>query len=609
VLVTRVLLVGLPGAGKTTLSRRLAERLGLPVLRVDDHRRLIGDGTVASEYRARGGFLEACATTTDAIIETAGLGAHRVALRHALESVLGPVCIATVWCDEASRVERLLARRVGVPQPDWGLPPTWEADKQAARLRDDFASGFWCVRPDWHHVEVRGDQDLRLGEATILELVGDVSREEPTRRQRSIAGALAIGWRAVVPTDLRSPSQARRPTDEEGYALVSPECDERALLQLTDSLRADGTRVMVAPSGPRMWTVIALRADAERVAIDLAIRRPFSAAAWMSRFVERMERAAVSRGASDAWACFAETTAALDALLRGWCAARSGTPVGWSDATPDARATLAPHLRKSFRYVAPGLDLARSHADAGRLLDFADELGRELRDTDAAAILSDWIPFLRWATFVRDGLWNFRDAARYADGVLRPGTLFRGSSPTRYADEAGSKLLERWLDATRIAIAIDLRTEIEDSRSSYASPWRERLERRHVAFSGRAADVEDARGDAPLDYVRMFERNRRQIVDALAAVATASEPVLIHCHAGMDRTGVVMSVIGYLCSVPRRGLLMDYLASGGTTAVSRIEGLVDHLEAMGGPPEVAARLELPDDVLARLRSRLRSEAG
>jgi protein-tyrosine phosphatase len=102
-------------------------------------------------------------------------------------------------------------------------------------------------------------------------------------------------------------------------------------------------------------------------------------------------------------------------------------------------------------------------------------------------------------------------------------------------------------------------------------------------------------------------RSQHVIRDALADIADASHPLLVHCHAGMDRTGVLIAVVGYLCSVPRRALRTDYLASGGTTAPGRIEGLLDHLEALGGPSEVATRLELPESVLGRLRSRLRQE--
>jgi hypothetical protein len=601
----RILLVGLPGAGKTTLSRRLAERLGLPVLRVDDHRRLVGDGMIGSEYRARAGFLDACATTPRAIIETAGLGTHRVGLRLALASLPTPVCVATVWCDEALRVERLLARRTGVPQPDWGLPPTWEADKQAARLREDHSTGFWRVREDWQHLEVRGDADLSVAEALILDVVSQIGDDQPTEQQAAIARALRVGWRSVVPTDLRAPSQAHRPTEERGYVVRSPECDEHALAELVESLRRDGARVVVAPSGPAAWTVVALRNDGERVGIELLLRRPLPAAAWTSRFVERMERAAVSRGASDAWACFSESTEALDALLRAAWSAHTRTPLAWSDPSPDARAVLSPHLRKSFRDVAPGLDLARSHADAERLLDFAEQVAHELPDAEAAASLLEWIPFLRWAALVRDGLWNFRDAARYSEGVLRPGLVFRGSSPTRYSDASGA-LLQRWLEGTQVVRTIDLRNEIESAASPYPSDWSSKLDRRHLAFAGAPKDEETPRSGAP-EYVRMFERNQHVIRDALADIADASHPLLVHCHAGMDRTGVLIAVVGYLCSVPRRALRTDYLASGGTTAPGRIEGLLDHLEALGGPSEVAARLELPEGVLERIRSRLRQE--
>lgn len=601
----RLVLVGLPASGKTFLSRQLAERLGRPVLRVDDQRRLVGDGTVAGEYSARAGFLRACALLDDVIIETAGLGAHRVALRQALASRPAPVCVATVWCEESLRVERLMARHVHVPHPDWGLPPTWGVERQTATLRKDFIDGFWSYRPDWRHIEVRGDEDV---EDAIGRLVGFLDaaaqRACPDPTQAQCARALRVGWQGLVPVETRAPGQALRPTFERSWELVTPECDAVDLERAARELTAPDRRIVTAPSGPDSWVLVAVESEGHpRVTVRLPMRRATHPIDWMARFVERMERAATSRGASDAWAWFSESTEALDALMRGWWSAKTGTEVTWGSPLPPVRGGLPEPLRKRFRDVASGLDLASSHEDAERLLSFAESLAEDVTDRSAASFLESWLPALRWAVFVRDGLWNFRDVARHARGALRSGVLFRGSSPTRYSDSDSGQVLISWLDATLVRAAVDLRTRDELEKHPYAAPWRDRLERRHTPFDG-ASQLSTPLADGTTGYVRMFEQNRHAIREALTFLAGHEHPLLVHCHAGMDRTGVVVAVVGHLCSVPRESLLCDYLASGGTTAPPRMEDLLSHLEGIGGPASVARHLDLAEGVLDKLRSRL-----
>lgn len=600
----RILLVGLPASGKTFLSRALARHLGLPVLRVDDQRRLIGDGTVAGEYAARSAFLSACGSLDDVIVETAGLGTHRVALRQALASRFTPLLIATVWCDEALRVERLGQRHVDVPHPDWGLAPTWGAERQAATLREDVAGGFWAYRPGWRHVEVRGDDDVEAAIASILAELGDAATGSWDSMALRVATTLGIGVGAVHSIDLRATTQADRPSPERAWEVVTPEVDGADIARLAASFVDEGRRVVFAPAGARMWNLVVVESDERpRISVRIPHRRDPSAVDWLARFVERMERAAATRGASDAWAWFTEATEALEALMRGWWSARTGQPIPWGSPMPPVRGLLPPALRKAFRDVAPGLDLAESGQDADRLLAFAEALTDDLGDRPEAAFLGTWLPSLRWAAFVRDGLWNFRDVARLSDGRLRGGVLFRGSSPARYAGGAEASLFESWLDATRVRVAVDLREVGEAGARSYIAAWPDRLRYVPTPFDWTPRDGA-ARSTHEAEYVRLFEDNRHAIHDALEHVALGDDAVLVHCHAGMDRTGVVVAIAGLLCGLPREVVVSDYLASGGTTVPHRMHELLDHLDRRGGVSELAVNLGLSDQVVGRLRARL-----
>jgi protein tyrosine/serine phosphatase len=63
-------------------------------------------------------------------------------------------------------------------------------------------------------------------------------------------------------------------------------------------------------------------------------------------------------------------------------------------------------------------------------------------------------------------------------------------------------------------------------------------------------------------YNVMLERFSSQIVAIMQAVATAVPgSVLIHCHAGKDRTGLVIALLLALAGVPGQAIAEDYAAS------------------------------------------------
>jgi protein-tyrosine phosphatase len=81
----------------------------------------------------------------------------------------------------------------------------------------------------------------------------------------------------------------------------------------------------------------------------------------------------------------------------------------------------------------------------------------------------------------------------------------------------------------------------------------------------------DAAGDAQPDaagsiravYLELLERRRRQFAAAIAAVAEAPEgTVVIHCHGGKDRTGLVVALLLRLAGVDVETIGADYALSG-----------------------------------------------
>jgi protein-tyrosine phosphatase len=144
------------------------------------------------------------------------------------------------------------------------------------------------------------------------------------------------------------------------------------------------------------------------------------------------------------------------------------------------------------------------------------------------------------------GVFNFRDLGGpvgSAGTALRPGFVFRADGIHRTDAEGKSRLLL----ATGLRQVVDLRTDKEleqDGRFEHPD-----VERRHLPIVedlrelGAAPDAEDL---LRYHYVGMANKNGATFAAALHAVADALDagrPVLYHCTAGKDRTGMLTALL------------------------------------------------------------------
>ena len=112
--------------------------------------------------------------------------------------------------------------------------------------------------------------------------------------------------------------------------------------------------------------------------------------------------------------------------------------------------------------------------------------------------------------------------------------------------------------------------------------------------------------DRYLDMLRSGGPSIARIV-ALAADGT---PMLFHCAAGKDRTGVVAAVLLALAGVPREEIAADYHATAGAMAAFVDWLTVTYPEAIDAmtsqPPEY---LEAPIEAMARFLERVDEHHG
>jgi protein-tyrosine phosphatase len=160
-----------------------------------------------------------------------------------------------------------------------------------------------------------------------------------------------------------------------------------------------------------------------------------------------------------------------------------------------------------------------------------------------------------------DGLVNVRELGGLpteSGGTTRRGRLLRSDSPHSLSAEGREALL-----ALGVSTVVDLRTASE--RESRPSPFSDIGGMRAVHAPIFTDDDEFPAGlvTAADVYGWWLRELGGAVAVAMAAIADAPEaPVLVHCHAGKDRTGVVVALVLRLAGVTVDAVADDYAQSG-----------------------------------------------
>jgi protein-tyrosine phosphatase len=211
--------------------------------------------------------------------------------------------------------------------------------------------------------------------------------------------------------------------------------------------------------------------------------------------------------------------------------------------------------------------------------------------------------------FDLEGVENFRDFGGYATACgrgVKPGLLFRSANYARATDADLAAL-----QTLGVSVVVDLRRADERTRDpsrrweGFAAHVIENDIDGHQAdwsqsFSAFGADPERVR-TAVTDFYRRAPVDRRH-VDLFSryfqALARAEGPVLVHCTAGKDRTGLICALTHHIAGVGHEDLVADYLLTNDPARIERrVKVMSEQLgEKLGQPvDEGALRLILAVD--------------
>ncbi len=223
------------------------------------------------------------------------------------------------------------------------------------------------------------------------------------------------------------------------------------------------------------------------------------------------------------------------------------------------------------------------------------------------------------------GVENFRDFGDYAagEGRLKKGVLFRAAHQAQATDDDLAVMA-----ALNLAVVVDLRRPNERQRDpsrrwegfaarvidndlgvSGEDPW-------HAFLHSSDLSVGSIR-DYMVEYYRRApfkERHLDLFRRYFQALAAASGPVLIHCAAGKDRTGLLAALTHHVAGVGDDDVIDDYLLTNNEERFARRgPKFAAIIEAASGrrPSDAAMRMAMgvEADYLATALAEMRGQYG
>jgi protein-tyrosine phosphatase len=195
-----------------------------------------------------------------------------------------------------------------------------------------------------------------------------------------------------------------------------------------------------------------------------------------------------------------------------------------------------------------------------------------------------------------EGTLNFRELGGYqnaAGQTVRHGRVFRSDHLSDVTD-AGLAAIA----ALGIRTVVDLRFPTERASKPSRLPEGIRVVQthpdgmeaaNHMGFLERImnGEVKDYTvDDAANDYRRMLNDGVGLVVETLSVIADpASGPVLFHCMAGKDRTGIAAALLLRLLGVDDETIQRDYLLTNPYRAAIRVEQMRPVVAAAGSTVE------------------------
>lgn len=370
--------------------------------------------------------------------------------------------------------------------------------------------------------------------------------------------------------------------------------DPADLTWLVDALDVPAPRLVAAwpPKEPTLQALV------ERGAVtagpdDARLRRQ-RAEEEVDKFVVAFEACSSAHARSDAYGFYFQYNLALGRLVRILQLVRGGYEYLYQP-----RNLLAGRLSSAeqldVRALAGSLYLPeaarRKNQLAERFVSSVTEAKATLGVERDVEQLRDLLERIRR----RDFFLNLRDVERSFPGRIQAGRWFRSSTLSRWT---GTPELREWLAHAQVSDIVDLRTAAEVQRMPYSAEELAGIRYHELPMVGPgSSDPDDA-------FFELLGQHAAQVQAAVRVLLQAEGAVVLHCHAGKDRTGWLCALLQAAMDLPATDIEEDYLASKMDTCAAFVGALLSALEVRGGARRVLMSLGVTADELTTLGNRL-----
>lgn len=210
--------------------------------------------------------------------------------------------------------------------------------------------------------------------------------------------------------------------------------------------------------------------------------------------------------------------------------------------------------------------------------------------------------FCEWI-FMKDFGYNFRDISDNCKKI-KSGIIYRTSTLTRHQND---EYFETILKKYSISKIIDLRADRELAKDPYISktinilwapfdPWNQ---------SDNFINNHKQGSDSEIAY-RFFAIECKESISKIAKeiLYKTDEAIAIHCHAGKDRTGCLISLFYLLCGASEEEIYLDYFASEVDTKKYKIDTFLFEVKKYNTIEDYFISCGLTENEVTKLKKKL-----
>ena len=207
--------------------------------------------------------------------------------------------------------------------------------------------------------------------------------------------------------------------------------------------------------------------------------------------------------------------------------------------------------------------------------------------------------------YKRDFFWNFRDISKF-NSKIKKGVIFRSSALCLYNKELQA---EKILKKHNINTIIDLRADREIKECDYEKeqklnyeiintpfdPWNQSIEFQNTHNTGTNTEIA---------YHFFSKECKPSIKKVIETILNSKGAINIHCHAGKDRTGIVITLFHLLSGANKNEIFLDYMASEMDTEKSYLQIFLDIVKDTGGVEKYLKTCDLSGKQINEMKIKL-----